>query len=603
MLTRYRGVDINQNTVNNLIRTIVNQHGPSSTDCDSRIRSILFSHRPDLIKKLSNLPTESLLIRCLQDNNKKEISYNYNYNTTNTSSNSGKNNKYDDEDDFVGGGIVSLKRLPQNITLLLQDVIVGGWSAEKERSILKLLLTYFDDGIQYINLFTSTTEDFLETLNKHWRLNGVDSRSMLQLLDAMRSTIVPNSISTYSVDDMMEMCNKDEKEVLLREVAELEERLERVQTQRNMYENESNKYRAQISMSENEIAKLNYQLLEKNKSVEELYKECEDVKIQYNTLKSEYNMMSEQVKNLFNEVSRLKTEVSIKNDESDKFRTALAEARGINSVLMEKNASSDDANLIRAQYLDKCNETDLLKHDIAKYLGIIEELQKQIDRLKVVNDEDEIERDKLLQEVSRCGRLEQELAMVKDLNSKLSEENKTLIAQTIEAEDSVERINQSYNLKQGELNKTRVELDNIMKNYREVRQKLEEAEKEINEKDKTIDYCNYEIETLSAANSQIKRKVPKRKKELTWDVNKLYGVKSEQELNDLIASISVKNRKSKNWSVYEKFLNAKPVSVSELKQNPEFDNLDEDFVKLLEKKNEFETNNTYMEEENSLFSN
>ncbi|ABY47826.1 desmoplakin [Helicoverpa armigera granulovirus] len=660
MLTRYKGVDVNPHTVHNLIRTIVNKQS-STNDNDNVLRSIIFSFRPDLSKSL--LSTDNLLIRILKDCNKKEITYNYKYET----------NNHDE---------------------------------------------------QHVAATTSPPSDIFI---KMWRLNNVDREEACVVAAAVRDlcyAVLKNYDPNYDPDNdssaatLLKLCTEvrytkqyayEESQAMNREMQDLEkellnsrarvaELLATFSNSKSEWEKESNVAWETKQKSENEVARLEYLLLERNQVVDSLQTnivkltdKLNDVTKNYELVTREHMECGREVENLTSTIKEQASRIQYLEEQSknaeDSINTRLVllekEHAEIVRVIKEKHAlkvqeldaklsmlnqtylqqvtfaeelqqrvrKAEEQNLhMQAQIIDARTTTSTSQTDLDNMRVQLNNtskdnalLQSKIKKLESINNQD-AESNAELQSVNQKLKKENDkiLLQLDTQTKKCDDLQKDLDTALKEIDDNTDESNRTYNLQKGEINRLQVELNSASEKLTQLTKELSDAQIQIDDQHKTIEYCNYEIRALSNINNAVvdgkkpklsprgdkksvtspvikpetskKSKLPIKhkldthnenltqkiaKRPLTWDVNKLYGVKTQADLDKLIAQIKVTNSNNKDWPVYNKFLSCTNVEFDKLKDNPEYQGLDDNFKNLLIKQREFVDP---IEPEQSLFS-
>nr|AXS01134.1 desmoplakin [Spodoptera frugiperda granulovirus] len=634
MLTRYKGVDVNPQTFHNLIRTIASKQSSTVNDSQQNVRSIISSFRPDLSKL--PLSTEQLLIMALKDINKKEVTYNYNY----------TQNKMDEEQQQEEQHIVN----PSSPDIFIRIWRLGNIDRE-EACVL-----------------AGAVRDLCNAVLKHAHPDYDPDRdaSAATLLRLCTETRYTKRYAYEETQAMDREVNELEKELLesRSKVAELLASFSNFKTE---WEKKLNMAQETIHRSENEVARLELMLLDKNDAVtilqqrntqlqvmiEELEAKLEQANANYNKCCATLEERDTAARDYMSKISYLETQlqqiadtkdsslVLLEKEYAEKDRmnaqkhalqiqekeaqTALLEQRfAQQSALADEyrqqaKRAEDKSQMLQAQLLDAQQKINTLQHS-NRYLQ--SNNQHDLDALEAKLNAYTTENTSLRQQIERLKSLNAQdadsNAELQALNKKLKRDYDNALLRVDEYKREIDKINKehdescdaadrSYNLQKGEINRLSAQLSDSTKRVKSLEDQLQKAHERIAEQAKTISHCNYEIETLAAVktkqpvkhklsphNDAMKQKIAK--KGLIWDVNKLYGVKTQEQLNQLIEQIAKKNESNKDWVVYKKFLSCPTTELDQLKDNPEYQSLDNNFKQLLYKQREL-----LSEEEGSLF--
>ncbi|AKR17458.1 desmoplakin [Mocis latipes granulovirus] len=643
MLTRYKGVDVNPHTVHNLIRTIVSKQA-NTNDNDYALRSIIFSFRPDLIN--TSLTTDNLLITALKDCRKKEVTYNYKY----------------------------------------ESAAIGGHEEHHVAAAVQ----------QQPDIFL-----------KIWRLQNIEREDACVLAAAVRDlcyAVLKNAHPDFDPDHdqsaatLLKLCTEvrhkkqyvyEESQAMNREMQDLEKDLMeskaraaelmasfsscKVEYEQKLYMALQNK-----QTSENEVARLELMLLEKNEhanllqqTIDRLTAESKALHDSNERVSCEQTVLLGQIKELTDTIKEQAAQLkyieeqhkTIENNNDTRLVLLNKEHSENIRVLNEKHSLkmeeiNNELSLLQQHYVQQTTLAEELhkrlqktdEHnkflqaqniDISKNLDNMQSqfnnlfkenlmLKSEIESLKLINAQD-CDSNSQLQDVNKKLKKQNDALLLQlDVVHKDKEDlNKELEKIKNENDENVDAADRLYNLQKGELNRLELELNTAVDKLKAVTEELKSAQNTIAEQNKTIDLCNYEISALSQKNKSnsatleppkiivsktlklpVKHKLDTTpgasnlnskiaKKTLTWNINKLYGVNNQDDLNRLISQITVKNKKNKDWPIYSKFLSCTNVGLDKLKENPEYQGLDEDFKLLLAKQREFMD---APEQETSLFS-
>lgn len=637
-MTRYKGVDITPQTVHNLIRTIASRQC-NTTDSDYKLRSILLSFRPDLSN--STLSTDRLLITALKDCNKKDVTYNYKYETTTTTNSSAADEQHVASPNITPDIFLKIWKL-HNVDRE-EACVLAGVVRDMCNAVLKNFFPDFDPD------------------------HGHSAATLLKLCTEVR----------YAKHQ-----TNTENQAMTREITELENELKdsRAEVSHIMasfakYKSESeakfNMMGEANNRSENQVARLEFQLVEKDEQLLSLQTNNENLQALLNdTLKKlddttakhqkccqRLDEFDKDRKDDYSKISYLESQlqqvagnndsrlVLLEKEYAEKERAIvqkytlqaqenaaqleIVELRALQqSTIIEEYVSrltklENQNKLLHAQLIDARQKIDELNSD-----GLVKQqlqselvtLKKENKELKTIISSDADSNTDLLMQNTKIKRDYDHALRILDEQQTKYDQLKVQLDQTLrDHEESTDNADRTYNLQKGEINALRDKLERTITELSQVNDKLRVAHEQIQDKDKTIEYCNYEIQSLSQLHTRtdtqnvtkttndkpinnkpvstskvpVKRKLVQdnikqkmAKKTLMWDVNKLYGVTTQEQLSTLIDQIKKKNEKNKDWMVYNKFLSCPNTSLEQLEENPEFESLDVSFKKLLLKQRE-----------------
>ncbi|AKN63390.1 desmoplakin [Agrotis segetum granulovirus] len=401
-----------------------------------------------------------------------------------------------------------------------------------------------------------------------------------------------------SVNENLQIIHKETIQKLkntLEKNSELEEEKKTLNTKLLQFEERERYYSNMYDQNREELQACKMRLIDKE---QELNRNEQSV--------TEYMM---QVKNLTIQNNELKEQISSKDED-------------VKKIYEEGHAA------IEWQYKRE-NE---MKKDL-------EEMSKKLDKLKehikkITKDHEEEleykneEQKNILNNVVKLQSLVQEdKAKWEEKLNMLEIENSKLRIFKADDQNEVDQLSKHLTLKEGELNAEKLQNDKLVKEIDLLQAQLKETRANLKERTTEVAHLSREIEELyhrdkksveNATNSNIlkqvkknlaryrkienneepKRKIPK--SNLSWNVNKLYNVSTEEELQKLIREIKQKNVNHKRWDTYAQFLSND--TLSDLKKRPDYNLLDDDFKELLEKKHQIESNSFITKEEQSLFS-
>ncbi|AOW41467.1 desmoplakin [Trichoplusia ni granulovirus LBIV-12] len=662
MLTRYKGVDVNPHTVHNLIRTIVTKQS-NTNDNDHALRSIIFSFRPDLSN--SSLSTVNLLIRVLKDCNKKEVTYNYRYETNNHDEQHIAATTAPPSDIFIkmwrlhnvdreeacvlaaavrdlcyavlkhydpkfdpdqDNSAASLLKLCTEVRYTKQYAYEESQAMNREvQDLEKDLLESRAKVAELLASFSNCKSEWEKKCHVAWENNQKSENEVarLQLLLLERDELVNSlQIKLAQLNDALESLEENNKLVgrdQMQRAKHIEDLTSTIKEQASRIH-----YLEQQSRDADQSNDTRLILLEKEYS--------ERVRV----LEQKHTMKLEEVTT---ELSLVKQHYVQQSTLAEELQQRLHKAEGQNKLLQAQSIDTHMNNSMAQTNLDNMQ---------ARLNNIMKEneiLKKQIDTLQTINSQD-VESNAELQSVNKKLKTDNDNVRLQlDVETKKYDDlQKELEKALRENDENADTADRSYNLQKGELNRLEMELDSTVDKLKQVTEELRQAKTKIDEHEKTIEYCNYEIRALSSNKNPVtdnrpkispqskkkletdkktvfpetskKSKLPIKhkldttnntesliqkiaKKTLTWDVNKLYGVKTQADLDKLISQITVTNKKHKDWPIYNKFLSCSNVELDRLKENPEFIGLDDDFKKLLLKQREIVD---VPEQEGSLFS-
>ncbi|AQQ80385.1 desmoplakin [Betabaculovirus altermyunipunctae] len=634
MLTRYKGVDVNPHTVHNLIRTIVSSKQCQANDNDPHLRSIILSFRPDLAD--SALSTDRLLITALKDCQKKDVTYNYKYETTTTNNN---NNNNDPEEHHVANSSPP-------------DIFIRIWRlGNVEREEACVLAASVRDLCNSVlrNVYPDFDPD-----------RDGSAATLLKLCTEARYT------KRYAYEENQAMGREvaELERELLESRSKVAELLASFSNFKSEYEKRFNLVVEKNQYSENEVATLELTLLDRQEELKRLQDKHELLLSQFNETQHRLEEKEGACKEHLSNIAYLKSELN-QLSENERERMVVLEAKHAETVrsLTQKlqlketemgtieersvqssayademarqlNQTRRDNDLLRSKAMDLDQEVLGLKDKLKSYHvenASLAARVKDLSSISVQDADSNAELQALNQKLKKeCDQSLLQTDSLKRENEELKRKLEQVIREHDETTDDAER---SYNLQKGEINRLRLELDRVQAALEAANDDVKIANAKIAEQAKTIDYCNYEIDamaklqnttsTLASSSKEgakttkipikhklvpdkppaAKHKVAKKSGSLNWDVNKVYGVKNQEQLRRLIDEFVQKNKNVKEWDVYNKFLSCTDSTMKQLEENPEFQRLDKDFKEILVKQRDVIHDNISNDEESSLFSN
>lgn len=630
-------------TVHNLIRTIVSKQS-NSTDADRSLRAIILSFRPDLDKHA--LPTDKLLITALKDCHKKEVTYNYKYETK-----SGTNEEQHVASPALDTDIfIKMWRL-RNVDRE-EACVLAGAVRDLCNAVLKNVHPDFDPDHDHSAAVLLKMYSDVRYLKHHaYEENLVMEREMKELDSDLRESRAKvaellASFSNFKADWERKLAEESEKtQISENEIARLEfslfetkDKLEQAKNSNTLLTNLVEELQLKLQMqtehyekccknleeseinNKDNLSKIKYLEIQLQQISDDqdarlvLTKQEHEEKIRLICQKHEIQLQEKSA-----QISTLEQRLIHQTTLAEDFSQKLAKISDNNALLQAKLI--DAQQKIHALHSNSTQVTEEAQKHFDDYNKQVADLKIEISKLKLLNKQDTDSNTELQkQNVKLKKDFDLALLQLDDQKLKCEQLKAELDKLNKEYDDSTDSADRTYNLQKGQINRLESELARLDGELQSTKQKLNNAEQQIDEQDRTIKHCNYEIEALSKtkASSPPKSKLPIKhkldntsqkdkeqkiaKKGITWDVNKLYGIKTQKQLNQLIEQIKIKNAKNKEWPVYSKFLSCHDTTIEQLEANPEFKNLDENFKVLLLKQREF-AEVVSEEEEASLFSN
>ena len=661
MLTRYKGVDVNPHTVHNLIRTIATRQS-NTNDNDQALRSIIFSFRPDLSKSALSTDLLLIRVLKDCNKKEVTYNYKYETNNHDEQHVAAVSPPPAPSDIFIKMWRLDnvdreeacvLAAAVRDLCYAVLKNTHPEFDPDNDHSAATLLklCTEVRYTKQYVYEESQAMDREVQELENELR----ESRAKVAELLASFSNFKSEWEKKCHI--ACEKNQKSESDVARLQflVLQRDELINSLQTKNKQMNDELESSRETLKQATRDqiervknIEDLTLIINEQTSRIQYLEDQSRDVDKSNDTrlvlLQKEH---SEKVRVLEQKHAMKLEDLSA---ELSQFKQQYVQQSTLAEELQQRLQKTEDQNkLLQAQAIDTHMNKSMIQTSLddtqARLNNIIKEnvmLKSEIDTLKTINAQDAESNVELQTVNNKLKKDYDSVSLQLDVQIKKYEELHKELEKTLrENDEHTDSADRMYNLQKGELNRLEMELDRTVDKLNEVTKELKNANAKINEQDKTIEHCNYEIRALSTNKTAVDRpkvsphskkklditkepmeqpevskksKLPIKhkldtntesliqkiaKKNLTWDVNKLYGVKTQADLDKLIAQITLTNRKNKDWPIYSKFLSCNNVELDKLKENPEFLGLDDDFKRLLVKQREIVDT---PEQENSLFS-